>query len=50
MSIQIIFFFIPDSPPISICFKFFASSMHTVNLPVFGTYRIEKHISPRPTV
>ena len=37
---------IPESPPTSIFFKFFASSMTIVSFPEFGTYRREKHMSP----
>lgn len=38
--------FLPDSPPTSIFFKFFASRITTVNLPAVGTYLKEKQMSP----
>lgn len=37
---------LPDSPPTSIFFKFFASRITTVNLPAVGTYLKEKQMSP----
>lgn len=38
--------YLPDNPPTSIFFKFFASRITTVNLPAVGTYRNEKQMSP----
>lgn len=38
--------YLPDNPPTSIFFRFFASKITTVNLPAVGTYRNEKQMSP----
>lgn len=38
--------FLPDKPPTSIFFKFFASNITTVSFPAVGTYLKEKQISP----
>ena len=37
---------LPDKPPTSIFFRFFASMMFTVSFPAVGTYRKEMQISP----
>lgn len=37
---------LPDKPPTSIFFRFFASMMFTVSFPAVGTYRSEMQISP----
>ena len=38
--------YLPDNPPTSIFFRFFASNITTVNLPAVGTYLNEKQMSP----
>lgn len=43
---RVITTYLPDNPPTSIFFRFFASKITTVNLPAVGTYRNEKQMSP----
>lgn len=38
--------YLPDKPPTSIFFRFFASMMFTVSFPAVGTYRKEMQMSP----